>query len=114
LTHIPDHDAVEAGKALAECDDGSERAGSLVSGSGGAGVTGYPKHDLDVGVQADSLRPVIPSVEVEVVLGASSSGVRLYATVVVVELNPDDIEIDGSSKHGTIGSIGIRALRSGC
>jgi hypothetical protein len=60
------------------------------------------------------LGPSVPSLEIEVVLGRSAGGIRLKSAVVVVELNPNCVEVYGTVKHGAIGEVGIRALGSGC
>lgn len=110
LTHIPDHHARKARETFRVRNDSCKSRASFISSSS-TGVSRYAQHDLDIRVQRHSLCPVVPSVEVKVILRAGSYSERADTTVVVVELHPNDIEIHRSSQHGTVCSIGVGALR---
>lgn len=70
------------------------------------------KH-LDVLVRRSLASPLVPCVEVEVVLLAGAGVVRLHAAVVVVELDENGVEADGI-EEGLVCGVGVRALWRGC
>lgn len=112
LSHIPYHHAPKTREGLRIRDDCSKSRSSFVS-SACARVPGYAQHDLHVRIQAHSLRPIIPGIKIEVILctGAHSEGRN--ATVIIVKLNPHNIEVHGTCKHRAIRSIRVRTLRGG-
>jgi hypothetical protein len=112
LAHIPDHDASEAGEGFAVGDYIGKGTATFVA-SPCSGVSRDAENDFDVRVQGDGFGPVVPGVEVEVVLSAGANGERLQAAVVVIELDPDSVEGNLASKHRSIGCVWIWTLWSG-
>lgn len=113
LASIPDHDTTKARESSGVLENRLEGRGREVSGSGGTSVTGNTDEDLDVWVGGGVFGPGVPSLEVVVVLGAGSGDVIVDSAVVVVELDPDGVEADGTVEHLVIGSIGVDTLWSG-
>lgn len=111
LRHIPDHGTGKAGKLLRELDSGLE-LGTVSVTTASAGSSGNTEEELDVLVGAGVLRPVVPDVKVEGVLGGSTFLEVGDTAPVVVELNQHEVERHGVH-DGADGSVGEHTLRGG-
>ena len=89
LRCIPEHHTAERGVLAARLErDVRERAGVDVSGGGGSARGRGPNIDLDVRVDRDGLRPVVPEAEVPRVRIVEVG----QPAVVVVEQDVDGVE----------------------
>ena len=109
LTHIPDHHARKARETFRVRNDSCKSRASFISSSS-ARISRYAEHDFDIWVQRNSLGPVVPSVEVEIILGARSYSERVDSAVIIVELHPHNIEIHRSSEHRSVCCVRVRTL----
>ena len=73
--------------------------------------TWYTEHDFHIRVQGDTLGPIVPSAEVEVILSTGTNSEGLDTTVVVVKLHPNNVEIHGTGQHGSVRCVGVGTLR---
>lgn len=96
LASIPHHDTTKRLVLRLEAVNSASQSGIRnISRVGSSGRSGNTKEDFDVGVLGLSLGPVIPGIKVEVT--------TLNRAIVVVELNPDEVEpgiVQGITKVG--------------
>lgn len=113
LRHVPDHGAAEARELLAVLEDGGQLVGGDVAGAGGARAARGADQDLDVGVGAAGLGPVVPRGQVEAVVrvGLLALDERRHAAVVVVELDHEEVQGHVAVDHVRHGRVRVRALR---
>lgn len=109
LASVPDHDTAKARESSGIFKNGLKGRGREISSSGSTSVAGNTNKDLDVWVGRGVLGPGVPGFKV-VVLGAGAGNVVVDSAVVVVELDPDGVEADGTVEHLVIGSIGVDTL----
>lgn len=110
LGHVPHHGTTEAAEGLGPLN-GSLELGAVGVAATSTGRSGNTEKELDVGVLA-ALGPLVPDSKIEGVLVLGALLEVGDAAPVVVELDHDEVKGDGI-KGGTVGSIGVHALRGG-
>ena len=114
LAGIPHHHPPKATELLTIIDNRIQGPRSLVPTPRGRGPSRNSEEDLDIRIRRYGLGPIIPSGEIEIVLGGAVRGIGLETAVIVVELHKDGIHRNGAVEHGVVGGIGVGALgRSG-